>query len=507
LGALALIFSEPKNHFEIVGVLREIFGISDQQLADFAKGRGEVFRIDIPSTRKGEVADVLQKLYEIRENLQGLPLLDQVRMIVRQVRLHERLRDLPQRGFVPLEQELDRWILSAAKAEVDGFSLQQWAQTLQNEAESLVLSQPVQSDSLQLITCQKAKGLQWKAVIIPYFHRRIRRSAHAFSDQALAHHEDRYEAFAGNLDSDPKKNLLRRYDQEMQRILYVALTRAEKTLVLIDDSALFQNQSRSQTKSFAELLSPSLEDHIFNAISWDPELIPEASIGDQALRSSVDLAAELPKFTKEDFQIARLRAKDFPCRILPHTLVVREKGSHLSQVFPGTDEEKGFMGKGAAVDYGIWWHQLMDSIPWNQGVEGWEKMFKVHLELSPDRDRSQQEWTLFCSSEKIFHLQRSRAGIRTEVSIFWVKTSKEVIEGVIDLLWVEPGSDQCLILDWKTDRVDVANVSKLIDQYAPQVQSYLFAVSELTGLKCQAKLYSTSTGLWLTVPTESSGAC
>ena len=46
LTALCTIMSDPCNSYEIVGVLREIFGISDHDLALFSEGDGARFRID-----------------------------------------------------------------------------------------------------------------------------------------------------------------------------------------------------------------------------------------------------------------------------------------------------------------------------------------------------------------------------------------------------------------------------------------------------------------------------
>ena len=48
LTALCTIMVEPQNHYEIVGVLREVYGVSDHDLAVFAEGNGARFQIEKP---------------------------------------------------------------------------------------------------------------------------------------------------------------------------------------------------------------------------------------------------------------------------------------------------------------------------------------------------------------------------------------------------------------------------------------------------------------------------
>ena len=54
------------NAYEIVGVLREIFGVSDHDLAVFSEGQGFRFRIDEALTAAGKVSSHLSALAEIR---------------------------------------------------------------------------------------------------------------------------------------------------------------------------------------------------------------------------------------------------------------------------------------------------------------------------------------------------------------------------------------------------------------------------------------------------------
>src|ERR1700758_1541885 len=57
LTALLAIMVDPNASYEIVGALREVFGISDDELARFAQGDGYKFQIERKVTGRGVVAD------------------------------------------------------------------------------------------------------------------------------------------------------------------------------------------------------------------------------------------------------------------------------------------------------------------------------------------------------------------------------------------------------------------------------------------------------------------
>src|SRR5205085_12028127 len=74
LTALCTIMSDPRNAYEIVGVLREVFGISDHDLALFSDSGGARFRIDQALAATGIVSSPLRLLAETRERMEGLAL-------------------------------------------------------------------------------------------------------------------------------------------------------------------------------------------------------------------------------------------------------------------------------------------------------------------------------------------------------------------------------------------------------------------------------------------------
>ncbi len=90
----------------------------------------------------------------------------------------------------------------------------------------------IQSDALQGFSCHKAKGLEWKTVVMPFFDRPVRyQTPHypcVYRGRILWNKKD---AECSELASDRRR--------ELQRLLYVACTRTKEDLVLMRDDALW----------------------------------------------------------------------------------------------------------------------------------------------------------------------------------------------------------------------------------------------------------------------------
>ena len=123
LTALLTIMTDPLNAYEIVGVLREIFGASDHDLAVFSEGQKARFRIDEILSATGRISSLLRTLAEIRQRAEGLALFDAVTLIIEQTQLRERLLVLPATEFGDLARELDALLAQAAEAEANGMIL------------------------------------------------------------------------------------------------------------------------------------------------------------------------------------------------------------------------------------------------------------------------------------------------------------------------------------------------------------------------------------------------
>src|SRR6266496_3954816 len=175
LTALLTIMTDPLNAYEIVGVLREIFGASDHDLAVFSEGQKARFRIDEVLSATGRISSLLRTLAEIRQRAEGLALFDAVTLIIEQTQLRERLLLLPATEFGDLARELDALFAQAAEAEANGMILAGFAEQLRNDfASPRAVRFSADDNAIQLITSHKAKGSEWQVVVVPFLARDLR---------------------------------------------------------------------------------------------------------------------------------------------------------------------------------------------------------------------------------------------------------------------------------------------------------------------------------------------
>src|SRR5207237_6287834 len=168
LTALLIVLSQPRCSYEVAGLLRELFGISDHDLAVFSQGHGERFQIETLTLGADVVSRRLSLLAQIRLSILPLPLFDAVNEIVSRTQLRERLDALPKSDFENLNGELDALLALAGSSEAEGMTLNEFAEHLRMHFADAREIRPSRPDSIQLITSQKAKGSEWQTVIVPF---------------------------------------------------------------------------------------------------------------------------------------------------------------------------------------------------------------------------------------------------------------------------------------------------------------------------------------------------
>src|SRR5216117_1620067 len=244
LTALLTIMTDPLNAYEIVGVLREIFGASDHDLAVFSEGQKAKFRIDEILSATGRISSLLRTLAEIRQRAEGLALFDAVTLIIEQTQLRERLLLLPATEFGDLARELDASLAQAAEAEVNRMILAEFAEQLRNDfASPRAVRFSADDNAIQLITSHKAKGSEWQAVIVPFLARELRPHSPPYPHLVKSPVNGELIIAFGKQDKskDLKDAIGRAQQQELERLLYVATTRARHALVIVLDQEIFTN--------------------------------------------------------------------------------------------------------------------------------------------------------------------------------------------------------------------------------------------------------------------------
>ena len=501
--ALAVVLTEPENGFEIVGVLRDIFGVSDHELALWTRNwrvdpqafpdAASAFQVSEPYRgQKGSVAEALNCLVQVYGAVSQLSLRDAVWHLVEAVELRERLAILPSHPPGALEARLDELLFEAANCEQEGLSLEDWARGLKEGFGKKTAEITPLPGYLQLYSCYKAKGLEWQAVILPYFYRPIGYAVEGYprlldpreSAQLTVVVDDQHEC--GEL----KALLAEERQQELERLLYVATTRAKRTLVLVDDANFFAKHE----PSFARLLKvlPGEANHSF----WAS--LPSVLTAESAEKSSAQ-AVQAGKEALEPLEavfdpacvsVAQKQAWDFVKRVLPSGLAGSSTlDSREVNELSGEGAHRGRAG----ADYGNWWHAMMETTPWSAGRTGWQQHFQHCSAECPDPQRGEREVQHFLQSDLAQKLEAEGLVIRTEVPFLWADAAQNAYDGLIDLVVYNAKDDTWWVVDWKTDKEESAD--QLLDIYKPQLSVYVRALSSIVNQSVNGYLYSTPAGL------------
>ncbi|HWX17088.1 MAG TPA: UvrD-helicase domain-containing protein [Chthoniobacterales bacterium] len=492
LTALLAIMTDPLNAYEIVGVLREIFGVSDHDLAVYSEAQKARFRIDEILPAAGKISSHLRTLAEIRQCAEGLALFDAVVLIVDQTQLRERLLLLPATEFGDLARELDALLAQAAEAEATGMILAEFAERLRDDFTTprAVRFSP-DDNAIQLITSHKAKGSEWQAVIVPFLARDLRLPPPRYPD--LVKSPETGELFVTLSGADKSKELKKAlelaHEHEIERLLYVATTRARHTLVLVLDQEIFAS-ARGEFPKNAQLrrLIPEKNsyadefDERTSAID-DVEFLgtTEPSPEKNAPNTEPLTSRELKRAAKGASQFVRKFTPSALDTDVPTEVRVRSRPDNL------------------ATFYGRWWHRFFESLDWKGGIDIAQNLFEEQLPSCPAPKSATKDWNvtrqnLFTDASIACFLASDETQFHREFPFSWRRNERSVMEGLIDSVMIDREASQCLLLDWKTNDVSPSDAKSFHARYRPQLTAYWKAVAEITDLEVKAGLFSTALG-------------
>ena len=510
LYALVHVVLHPKDEFQIAGVLHEIFALPDSDAYHWKVVLNQALAIDTPPPP--EHADhptgkILAHLHQLHRLCADLYSHDCFHKIIAHTALDRRLGLL-----FPDGQQLH--ILHtlgahAAQHQARGLTLRHYRDHLKKLSRQTAPPPVPRPDCIQLLTCHAAKGLEWDAVIIPFLFT-PKKIPNSTTCRWLNTQPPRITTSAGELDDDTREHDTLRVRQEFQRLAYVAFTRARHTLILLDDSLLHSIQLAERSRSFGHLLQLHGK---LQQLSAEPAssttLIPS-----QQAAATPACGSTLTTLSASQIQTALQSLRKIPRRILPHTLATDHEDiidSRIDTATAASVSESGETDTSAQqpptttslesadlpVRYGLWWHLLMQHLPWLDTYAAWEKTFQTHLSTAPDPARARREWQLFLAAEPRRHIPAQNAIIKLEEPLFWRITAEgDVVEGVIDFLLHYPAARRSTVIDWKTNLIAPNQLAQLTEHYRPQLCCYRDAVAQITGHTTTAWLYSTATGLW-----------
>jgi ATP-dependent exoDNAse (exonuclease V) beta subunit len=481
--ALAVVMADPFDSFEIVGVLREVFGVSDHDLAFFARSEGARFQIAESTHGKGTVEAALQELATVRRRLTRLPIGEAARLLDVEILRHriEELCPFDHTATVHLEFAIS--LAAGMRPGRDG--LVEWAAKMREQLGVAIEEVSRDDGAITIVTNLKAKGLEWDAVLVPFLFREI-------SDRS-----EEYPRLTGRR-SDPAAAVFSKGDiteaqdeaelviarQELARIAYVTLTRARHSMVLFDDAEIFAADG-----PVPDSLGGILRFNEVNAIGFGS--LSQFAAGDGPLLEA-ETRIETP-WHRTDVNLAKARETcgNYPVQVTPHrlassfTLDEPEVRRALRSPKP--------QAASAPRDYGVWWHNLMRDMPWAKGSAAWGVHFRGNLSLCPFPDRAAADWGRFVSSDLSAALGAVGARVYTEVPFHAPLKDGSILEGVMDLIALTPAGDRWRLVDWKTAENET-DPAAIVARYVEQLKAYNLALTGITGLPADISIYNTALG-------------
>jgi ATP-dependent exoDNAse (exonuclease V) beta subunit len=494
LAGLLAVVCDPDNAFEWVGVLREIFGVSDALLAVERKREGGAqggFNWADPEVHPEPLREVLATLrpFILQAQDEGVSLERFAAELVEETRLEEKIRLVDPSGG--MAGELERLLAQAAELGLEGAGPRDWWRELAAHLDDGRPAGKPTDDAINLLTSHSAKGLEWPVVVVLG----LWREPGTFTERGLRLIPDvngQMGVFfdGASVPADTKEARERERLRELVRLLYVTLTRPRRALVLPWEEGF---GGKAKAGSFSSLWGADLEG------------VSEMN-GSESMES--ESARTQPKITlKAEFFSALKASVALPKRVLPHLLAHKPDLTRMAMHESGVDEPVSARALADdAVDYGLWWHETLEFMPWTideTAVITYGVTRLAAAESAGFGGRAAVEWPRWLASAARKELANAKWTRQAELSVFAPIDKHAWMDGVIDLVLHDPTAREIWVLDWKTNRrrvgeSDEALLSRLSREYTPQLAAYGSSVGEFfPGCAVRLLVYSTAVGGWV----------
>jgi len=498
---------DPSDGISTVAALKSfLFGLTDVELLDAAETGT---RFDDPATAPalGPVAECLAFLSGLRSRRLERPLAETLLELLSTRRAFAAVESGAVVNPLQASANLERLLVLARSLDAEGLPFREAVARLSLRLEERTAEPRAfeeDEDAVRLLTLHKSKGLEFETVVVAGLGFRDRERA-ASGRSLLYDHAGGLLAFrvplGGRSLGTPGLRIVEGRDDlrrraEEKRLLYVALTRPRKTLVL----SWFRRRRRLKSGEVSDAIGKSLLAPIAFAEGPPPELAPlvevvapDVSVPPPPKRpaapdDSVDLVAEM---AAAEARLHRARAaasrplrrsgeKETGPAPLPAAGPERESPEDLPALERHEEIHEAAVRLGTAV------HEAMEALldpartPPSSAAEA---VATVTVPLGgPARAEAVR-----LVERLLAHpvAARARAARRrfVELPILFRDDALEgapLVEGKIDLLFEE--EDGWVVVDWKTDRLPTPAVRAEREAlYAPQLASYARALVALLG--------------------------
>lgn len=418
--ALLYALVNPWDRFEMIGVLREIFAVSDVDLAD-AQSVNRPFAFESETGLSPRLAAAMKTLRSLRAEVPGGGTLSRfVERVISEAHLAARLEAIGEAA-----ENLESLRRDALTAECGGVPLREWVDGLCSDLAKSAESSADLADEMPILTCQKSKGLEWP-VVIPLG---LGRMIHSWRED-FPRVQQRGGAVSVHLSPvtvdkalEQERELARR--EELQRVFYVSLTRAKSLLVLPDSAALYGDKKAS----FQELCKWSELDCA--DFLQAPSPLAARAEAKKALELQTHMAPSMPTISE-----AAKFSRETPRQILRDDLRI--------------DAIQPWRGTGG-LDFPAWWHATMRRFPWLAAAREQRDFLLRAVEETGDGLRARAGREIKMGA--LFRETLAGIGARflPEADFSFARNSCEWAEGSVDLaVFTREGG--VWLIDWQTDQ-------------------------------------------------------
>lgn len=495
LTGLLSVLCDPENGYEWFGLLREVFGVSDALLATEFREQG-AFRWDEPEAHPDPLRTALAivRPWILRVDDGGMTLMRFVEDVGAACAIFEKLHLLdPAGGY---EEELARLVADAADFGRDGTGVRSWLRRLLGQLEE---GRPVgkpETDAINLLTAHSAKGLEWSVVIPLGLWRRIGKPPESGLRLVPQTGGEIAVYFDGSsVPEDTQEARDRERLRELVRLLYVTLTRVRRHLI-IPWHRQFGGRQRSGI-SFAELWG-TIE--LFESL---PRLHPPSETA-----PCEEVVQAAPGAQVAEILTLPLSYAPLPQRLLPHQLSKRPDAVRAARHEATSFDALPFTVDDDAIDYGLWWHEMAEFLPWEAGEPVIEEYLKRAIERAGvigSEERAAADVERFRKSEAWTEIRRTKWKRLTELAVFAPSSQEGWVDGVIDFVLQDPVAKEVWVLDWKTNRRRAREseeefLRRLADEYLPQLSAYAACVTQFfLDHRIRLWIFGSAVGSWIEI--------
>jgi ATP-dependent helicase/nuclease subunit A len=504
--------SNPHDRIALVGVLRSpLGGLRDRGIEQLARLQRLDFRLDPPGAVAG-AARIYALLRELHRALPRLPVTEAITLALARAPLLELAAASVdgEQAMANLRKLRDLILELAGRGDLSWRGvlarLGERVREAPDEAESPLAEErldEIEGDgAVRVLSIHKAKGLEFPMVVLAGLHRGVDRR----EDPILAQH-DWSTGLVGLRVGDCQTyggvyiaaKLAERQRAEQLRVLYVAMTRAKRRLVL--SAGIPVNTSRmgdsllvmvgdgldSDFLSMAVGTEESLGSHVTVTVIAGREVPLTRSGRDEAwTEGSGDLTAQAARW---DQRAGRWEAAQAERRFL----TVSEVAQNEPRRRRTSEPVSGAATEDRSRRVGVLIHRLLADWDFAAGVADPAK--QPHLPGVPESESDlleevRQILAVFAGSAAYRGLQRATIlGREVPILMPWQSETGEtsgtggmprcVMEGVIDLIYRLDG--ELWVADYKTDHVGPDELARRADEYAAQVRIYSKAVAQALG--------------------------